>query len=380
MDMATLRALVPNPGQAADFAACLAAIPSLGRLADTPQDPLYHAEGDVWIHTRMVVDALLAQPAYAAADADARFVLFFAALLHDIAKPDTTVIDESTGRIGQPGHSRRGAIDARILLWRAGVPFELRERICRIIAVHQLPFFALSSDRSGRPVEFTLHRLSWELPLWMLCAVARADMLGRGFDGKQAVLDEIDLFEQLAEEEGCLHAPKAFVDEHTRVQYFRGSRVLPDYPLHRAVEGSEVVVLAGLPASGKNTWQARHRPDLPVVSFDDAREALGLRHGQNEGAAAHYAIDQARGLLRARRPFVWNATHLSAQMRKKTLDLLYAYDARVELVYLEQPEAEILRRNRQRDSSLRNQDIARMLFKWEVPVPSEANRVVYQVV
>lgn len=117
-----------------------------------------------------------------------------------------------------------------------------------------------------------------------------------------------------------------------------------------------------------------------MVSFDDAREALGLRHGQNEGAAAHYAIDQARALLRARRPFVWNATHLSAQMRKKTLDLLYAYDARVELVYLEQPEAEILRRNRQRDSSLRNQDIARMLFKWEVPVPSEANRVVYQVV
>lgn len=36
MDMATLRALVPNPGQAADFAACLAAIPSLGRLADIP--------------------------------------------------------------------------------------------------------------------------------------------------------------------------------------------------------------------------------------------------------------------------------------------------------------------------------------------------------
>ena len=124
-----------------------------------------------------------------------------------------------------------------------------------------------------------------------------------------------------------------------------------------------MIVLSGLPASGKNSWQAKHKPDLPVISYDDAREALGLRHGQNEGAAAHFAIDQAKALLRERRPFVWNATHLSAQMRKKTLDLLYAYDARVQLVYLEASEAEIRRRNTRRDSSLRNQDIARMLFR-----------------
>lgn len=377
MNMEHLRALVPAPGGAVDFAACLALIPALGELASTPQDPVYHAEGDVWTHTKMVVEALLGQGAYATADDDERFVLFIAALLHDIAKPATTVIDDITGKIGQPGHSRRGAIDVRILLWRAGVPFALRERICRIIAVHQLPFFALAGDKSGRSAEFILHKLSWELPVWMLCAVARADMQGRHFHGKQALLDDIELVEQLAEEEGCLRGPKAFVDDYTRVRYFRGARVLPDYPLHREVEGSQVIVLSGLPASGKNSWQAKHQPELPVISFDDAREALGLRHGQNEGAAAHFAIDQAKALLRSRQPFVWNATHLSAQMRKKTLDLLYAYDARVQLVYLEASEAEIRRRNTRRDSSLRNQDIARMLFKWEVPLPTEAEEVVY---
>ncbi|MCE6983514.1 metal-dependent phosphohydrolase, partial [Pseudomonas frederiksbergensis] len=90
-----------------------------------PQDPVYHQEGDVWTHTMMVVDALLADPAYQRASPDQQFVLFYAALLHDIAKPSCTVIDEITGKIGQPGHSRRGAVDARILLWQAGVPFEL---------------------------------------------------------------------------------------------------------------------------------------------------------------------------------------------------------------------------------------------------------------
>jgi len=379
MDIQQLRQLVPEPGRDMDTAACLSAIPALARLADTPQDPIYHAEGDVWIHTRLVVEALLAQPAYQQASAEQRFVLFFAALLHDIAKPDTTVIDKDTGRIGQPGHSRRGAVDARLLLWRAGVPFELREQICRIIAVHQVPFFALQGDRSGRSPEFLLHKLSWELPLWMLCAVAKADMQGRNYAGKADVLDAIELWRELAQEEGCLYGPRAFADDYTRIQYLRGARVHPDYPLH-APQGSSVVMLSGLPASGKDTWTAQHHPELPVVSFDDARQALGLRHGQNEGAAAHYAIDRAKALLREHKPFVWNSTHLSAQMRNRTLDLLYGYGAQVEILYLERPEGEIMRRNQQRDTSPRNDDIRRMLFKWEVPLPTEAHRVVYQAV
>ncbi|PAU63904.1 metal-dependent phosphohydrolase [Pseudomonas sp. PIC25] len=376
MDMRQLKGLVPSPGQRFDAKECLEAIPALSRLASTPQDPYYHAEGDVWTHTCMVVEALLAQPTYQQATEEQRFVLFISALLHDISKPDTTVVDTETGRIGQPGHSRRGAVDSRLLLWRAGVPFALREQICRIISVHQLPFFALSGNRNGQSPEFILHKLSWELPVWMLCAIAEADMQGRLYEGKQGALDEIELFRELAAEEGCLYEPRAFVDDYTRVQYFRGARVHPDYSLHEP-EGSRVIVLSGMPASGKNTWVAKHHPDLPVISFDDAREALGLRHGENEGAAAHLAIDQAKILLREKRPFVWNSTHLSAQMRKKTLDLLYAYQANTQIEYLEMPEKEIYRRNTSRDTSLRNDDIRRMLFKWEVPLPTEAHQVRY---
>ncbi|MCP3748853.1 AAA family ATPase [Pseudomonas sp. SBB6] len=378
MDMNTLQGLMPSPGRAVDYPALLEAIPSLRALAATPQDPVFHQEGDVWTHTMMVVDALLADPVYQRATPEQQFVLFYAAVLHDIAKPSCTVIDEITGKVGQPGHSRRGAVDARILLWQAGVPFELRETICRIISVHQLPFFALAGDKSGRSAEQILHRLSWELPLWMLCAVASADMQGRGFAGKQGVLDDIEVFRLLAEEEGCLDQPKAFADDYTRRSYFRGASVLPQYSLYREVQGSQVIVLAGLPASGKDTWVSQHAADLAVVSFDDARQELGLSHG-DKGPVAQYAIDKAKALLRRREPFVWNSTHLSQQMRKKTLDLLYSYDADVQLVYLEQSERELMRRNARRDTTLRNKDIERMYFRWEVPTPVEADRVEYQV-
>lgn len=165
-----------------------------------------------------------------------------------------------------------------------------------------------------------------------------------------------------AREEGCYGQPRAFADAHTRVSYFRGADVHPDYALFQE-PGARVTVMCGLPASGKDTWVAAHRLDQPVVSFDDARAALGLKHGHNEGKVAHAAVDKAKSLLRERASFVWNATHLSQQMRDKTLDLLFAYGAQVEIVYLERPRAELLRRNGRRDTSLSNSALQGMLRK-----------------
>jgi predicted kinase len=378
MQFDTLRALAPAPGQSPDYAACLAAFPALELAKTTPQDPRYHGEGDVWTHTMMVVDALLALPQYQTASRADQEVVFLAALLHDVAKHSTTVIDPVTGAIGQPGHSRKGAIDARIALWDAGTPFAVREAVCRLISVHQVPFFALEGSRRGKPPEFIARELSWHVSLPLLAMLAEADMRGRICADAQRVLDNIALFCELARDDGCFEQPRAFADAHTAVSYFRGADVHPDYPLFQE-PGSRVIVMSGLPASGKNTWVNAHYPDLPVISFDDAREELGLRHGKNEGKVAHLAIERARELLRRKAPFVWNATNLSELIRKKTLDLLYAYHAEVELVYLEKPRAELLRRNSRRDTSLSNKTLTSMLHRWDLPLPTEAHRVVYAV-
>lgn len=370
-----LAALVAGPGETIDWEALCALIPGLIRLEDTPQDPVHHAEGNVGIHTRMVLKALTEEPHYAAASAERRFIMFVAALLHDIAKPDTTVIDETTGRISQLGHSRRGAVDARVMLWRAGTPLEWREQVCRIIGVHQVPFFAFDS-RTGQSPEFIVRKLSWELDLRELVAVARADMIGRRCQNQADHLADIDLFEELAKEEGAWGCPRPFADAHTAVSYFRGTVLHPEEPLFPR-KGSEVTVMSGLPASGKDSWVARNRKGLPVVSFDDARLDLGLKHGDNDGAAAHHAVDLAKSLLREGKPFVWNATHLSVQMRSKTVDLLFAYGARVEIVHLEQSWEVIMQRNRRRDTSLTNAGIEKMLWRWEAPLPTEAHAVSY---
>jgi len=70
------------------------------------QDAVFHAEGDVWIHTRMVCEAMAALPVWRALPEGDRQVVFAAAVLHDQAKPSCT--REENGRITSRGHSVRG--------------------------------------------------------------------------------------------------------------------------------------------------------------------------------------------------------------------------------------------------------------------------------
>ena len=202
MNYEQLRLLVPAAGRSPDFQACLSAFPALEFARATPQDPRHHAEGDVWTHTMMVIDELLALPEYQAASRADQEVVFLAALLHDIAKYSTTVTDPVTGVIGSPGHSRKGAIDARIALWDMGVPFGVREAICRMIGAHQAPFFAMEGSRRGAP-EFVVRELSWQLDIRLLAMLAQADTLGRVCQDMRRSLDNIELFRELAREEKC---------------------------------------------------------------------------------------------------------------------------------------------------------------------------------
>ena len=79
-----------------DWATCLQMlgghISLLRDYADTPQDPIWHAEGDVAIHTDWVLQALYRLLRHRAKHLSGakRQALILGALLHDIGKPLTT--------------------------------------------------------------------------------------------------------------------------------------------------------------------------------------------------------------------------------------------------------------------------------------------------
>jgi hypothetical protein len=94
--------------------------------------------------------------------------------MHDVAKPACTR-HEPDGRITSPGHSRRGSILARQILWRLEVPVAVRESITALVRYHEVPYYLL--DRPDP------QRLAIEVSQTARCdhlaLLAEADVRGR---------------------------------------------------------------------------------------------------------------------------------------------------------------------------------------------------------
>ena len=133
--------------------------------------------------------------------------------------------------------------------------------------------------------------------------------------------------------------------------------------------------MSGLPGAGKDTWIVRHAPDLPVISLDMIRRELKVTPSDDQGAVAALAKSRARELLRRQQSFIWNATNITRALRTSLIDLFAAYHARIRIVYVDAPWEVILRRNQEREASVPEPVIARMLRKLEVPDLTEAHTV-----
>jgi putative nucleotidyltransferase with HDIG domain len=356
------------PGYHLDWDSIEREFPILRQLAGCPQDSLHHAEGDVYVHTQMVVKALTCIPAWRALPRPEREIVFAAALLHDVAKPACTRFEE--GRITSRGHSRRGAIMARSMLWSLGLPMEMREQVVNLIRHHQIPFFLIDRPDSRR----TLFEVSQRAHCHLLALVAEADARGRVCQDQQKLLDNIALFIQYAEEQDCLRQPRRFPSDHSRFLYFRKGDRDPDYLAYDDTT-CEVVVMSGLPGAGKDYWVAENLSGWPVIALDDLRRQMKVKPTDNQGPVASKAKELAREHLRRQQPFVWNATNISRQIRELSINLFAAYNARVRIVYVEVPEDRLYRQNQERADSIPAEVIRKLTARWEVPDLTEAHRV-----
>jgi predicted kinase len=371
--------VIPTPpGWAIDWPAleqALGGIMPSEELARTPQDPAFHGEGDVWTHTRLVVEALVGDPDWRALPAAERAIAFRAALLHDVGKPAATR-HEPDGRIRSPGHSASGEQMVRVWLWRTGAPLFEREHICRLVRSHQVPFFAIDHQDANHIAELLSLRLRNDLLALVALADARGRRCAKPAD-RDRLIGQVELYRELSRELGVLDAPRAFASDHTRVLWSesRGRRP-PDVAAHDDC-ASEVWVMSGLPASGKDAWLAAQKPQLSVISLDALRESLEVDPAEAQGTVVAAAREAAREALRAGRAFAWNATNLSDRVRSQVIQLARSYRARVHLVYCEVPPDVLAARNRARPNPVPATALDRMLERWSVPTPDEAHTVTY---
>ena len=140
----------------------------------------------------------------------------------------------------------------------------------------------------------------------------------------------------------------------------------------------EVILLSGLPGTGKDTWIQKNCPHLPMVSLDNIRRRMGIAPTEPQGVVAAAAHDEARKYLRHHQPFVWNATNVTLDMRSKQISLFEQYGAAVKTVFLETGWEEGLRRNAERAAEVPPSAIGHMLSKLEIPEAYECERVVWE--
>ncbi len=200
-----LRASRPSIGftLALDIGVIDALLPELRPLVGCPQEPEWHPEGDVWVHTLLVIDG-------AREDIDGlsradQVTVMLGAMCHDLGKPPTTAVID--GRIRSLGHEEAGVPIAAALLDRLNLHaidgVDARRDILGIVAHHLKPG---AWHKAGDVGDGAFRRLAQKVSLELLARVARADCMGRGggFD-----CSAMDWFRERARRLGVEHQPPA---------------------------------------------------------------------------------------------------------------------------------------------------------------------------
>lgn len=151
--------------------------PEINAMIDVPQDPEWHPEGDVFVHTRLTLDRareLIDELGY-----PRQVTVMLAALAHDFGKPATTEFID--GRLRSRGHEAAGVAPAESFLTRINIHtidgYDVRKQVISLVREHLKPGeFFKKRDEVG---EGAFRRLARRCEPDLLYRVAKADSLGR---------------------------------------------------------------------------------------------------------------------------------------------------------------------------------------------------------
>ncbi len=362
-----------SPNSQINWTEILAQFSYLQSLSSCEQNPIYHAEGNVWIHTQLVCEALVSLSTWQAMNLQDRSILFAAALFHDIAKPMATQVAED-GKITAKGHVNLGAKMVRRILQDLHTPFAIRETIVAIVRSESLPLWFWDKPQPLRSIikASQLVRCDW------LALIAEADIRGRICADREKLLETIEFFREFCQEHHCLDRSYPFASDLSRFIYFHKEDADPTYAAFDDTR-LEVILMCGLPGTGKDYWIEHNHRELPVVSLDRLRQEMGISPTDAQGEIIQAGRDLAKGYLQSETPFIWNATNIVKPIRSGLIRLFASYRARIRIVYLEVPIDQVLQQNRNRKAQVPNTVIHRYRDRLEIPDLTEAHQIDYFV-
>jgi len=149
-------------------------------MVNVEQHSIHHAEGNVQIHTKMVVEVLQTLSGFKKLSELNKHKMVTSALFHDIEKRSTSTPaptkDSNVLIIWTPRHAQVGEYTTRQVLYKdLNVPFEIREEICSMVRFHGAPLWAIEDD----DIHLKILRISERCNIELLSLLATADVMGR---------------------------------------------------------------------------------------------------------------------------------------------------------------------------------------------------------
>ena len=151
----------------------------LGSLVDIEQSPVHHPEGNVWIHTMLVID----NAAKVKGLSENPRAFMWGALLHDLGKAPTTKIRK--GKITSYDHDRVGARLCREFLETFTDEKEFIKRVTALVRWHMQTLFVMKDLPFG-----DVKSMTSEISIREIALLSQCDRLGRGELNESKISEE----------------------------------------------------------------------------------------------------------------------------------------------------------------------------------------------
>ena len=349
-------------------------IPKLKQLLDeckkTPQNPIYHGEGDVYTHTIMVSNEY--EKIKSKLNTKEQFILETAIILHDIGKTKCTRVEDN--EIVSYGHSKISYHITLELLDELNIPFEIKKEIAILILYHGKPIWL--HEKTEMEQEYEIIKMSSDCSLKLLYYLVMCDFKGRIASDINDKIDNIEYFKLQAIELDCFDKPFDFKSNIAKYNYMvKRTHHYLDNPFNNTK--SKVYMMSGLPGVGKDYYIKHNLKELNVISLDDIRKKLKIKATDNQGHVIQHAKDLMKTYLRKGTDFVINSTNTSKLIRNSYINILNDYNAYITIIYIDKKMKTILYQNKNREDEIPEKVINKLFRNIDIPLNCEVHSMKY---
>lgn len=351
------------------------------RLIDTPQNPRYHAEGNVYNHTQLVLDQYFQYAEKNTLSKSEQVIYYWAAVLHDLGKIEVTRWE--WGRWRATGHEEAGVSIARdILIGRPEVSAKERYAILQLVRWHHIPLRWGLQQKSLN--DYIL--LGTEVDLRRVGLFGSFDLKGRICEDKGDVLHLCEQFQQqiVPKVMKVLGPFQELQDRYSTLDHRQQDalwtafsnrepallqQVLRIKLEKRDKKVLQCVMTIGTPRAGKSYHIEQKYPHYHRLNSD----LLNLARASTINI--HQFQQEISAQLEKQSSVVIDGTNLNIDLRQQIATHVRKEGAHLKYIFFERSLSQIKVQNRLSSTPLEESKILEAYKQLHIPHPWEANQL-----